>query len=132
MTDPAVVALALSRLADQSAPHRPDHHTVVADAEAAFRDVEDAADFLERDGETHLREAVAAAERWGDDAVAARGEALLATLERYRTAASRRPDSADDGFTDDDFDGGAGTDDVDRRPVSPRSHNPFRGGRHTD
>lgn len=91
MTDPAVVALALSRLADQSAPHRPDHRVVVADAEAAFRDVEDAADFLECDGETRLREAVAAAERWGDDAVAARGEALLATLKRYRTAALGDP-----------------------------------------
>lgn len=85
--DATAVAAALARLADQSAPHRPDHRRVVVDAEAAFRDVEDAATFLDRDGEERLRACVDAARRWGDDDVAARGEAVLERLRRFRAAA---------------------------------------------
>ena len=111
----AAVAAALTRLADQSAPHRPDHRRIVEDAERACRDLGDAADFLEHDGDARLRAAVAAARRWEDDDVADRGETLLDSLARYRDAAASAPDEACPG----------------RRSVSLRSHNPLRGGRLT-
>lgn len=87
VTDTEAVATALRRLAARSTPERPAPRSVVADAEAAFRDVETAAAFLEG-GETRLRTAVDAARRDGDVAVADRGRSLLESLEHYRRAAT--------------------------------------------
>lgn len=88
MTDPADVAAALRWLAARSTPERPAPRSVVADAEAAFRDVESAATFLETGGECRLRTAVDAARREGEADVADRGRTLLETLERYRAVAT--------------------------------------------
>jgi hypothetical protein len=85
---PTAVAAALTRLTDQSAPHRPDHRRVVEDAERAVRTLGDAATFLDRSGEERLGAAVAAARRWGDDDVADRGQTVLDSLTRYRNAAA--------------------------------------------
>lgn len=116
MTVPSAIAAALTRLADQSAPHRPDHRRVVDDAERAFRSVGDAAVFLgDEAGEERLEAAVEAARRWGDDQVAVRGEALLDSLATVRTAATT-PETGSKPAT---------------RSVSPRSHNPLTGGQRT-
>lgn len=87
------LAKALTRLALQSPPHRPDHRRVVADAEEAMQQVEAAATFLDDGGEADLRRAITMATRWGAEGVAERGSDVLATVARYRTAASRTADS---------------------------------------
>ncbi|MBP1985555.1 hypothetical protein [Halolamina salifodinae] len=93
MTDPDAVARALARLAG-GAPRNSEHNAddpparVVADAEAAMKELDRAAAFVNGDGEGRLRRATQNAQEAGDDVVAARGQAVLSTLSAFRRAAS--------------------------------------------
>jgi hypothetical protein len=87
VTDPRLVADALSRLADGTAPNSLDYRRVVADAAAAVADVRAAATFVSAGGHARLRVATLTADRAGDDEIAARGRRALDALEEVRTAA---------------------------------------------
>jgi len=104
MPDPDVVARALARLADGShRRYRSNDATpeqTVVEAEAAIESVDSAAAFVDAGGQAALRRAVDAAANAGDESVAARGRAVLTTLDSFRAAATggdERP--ADDGRT---------------------------------
>ncbi|WP_435116774.1 hypothetical protein [Halolamina sp. C58] len=92
MPDPDAVARALARLADgrqrQYDADDAEPERTVADAEAAIESVDGAAAFVDDGGEVGLRHAVDAAENAGDDGVAARGRAVLTTLDAFRDAAA--------------------------------------------
>ncbi|MFD1525393.1 hypothetical protein [Halolamina salina] len=88
MPDPDAVARALARLADGShRQHGDDPERTVGEAEVAIGDVDSAAAFVDNDGEAALRRAVDAAEKAGEDGVAARGRTVLETLDAFRDAA---------------------------------------------
>jgi hypothetical protein len=100
--DSDAVAAALARLVTGSAPSEasPPIHTgnepsapdrVVADAEAALTDLPSAAAFVDEGGEQRLHRAI---EESDDDRIEERGRAVLAALERLRTAAE--PSGTDD------------------------------------
>lgn len=93
--DPDSVKASLRRLAGV------DERSVIERADAATRDLEAAAEFVESTG---LAELAAAVETVDDPALADRGERALAAFRRYRAAAAGRLDA------DDQFHPGRGTD----------------------
>lgn len=89
---PAEVRRALRSLATgdarESANGRIEPARVVDEATDAFADVHDAAAFVADDGLDRVRRAIGAAERTGERKTARAGQRLLATVERYRAAAT--------------------------------------------
>lgn len=85
-TDPDGVKASLRRLADA------DERAVIERAEAATRDLEAAAEFVETTG---LDELAAAVETVDDEDLSARGERALTAYRRFREAAAGRLDPED-------------------------------------
>ena len=103
VTDPDAVARALSRLATDSAQSygvdsariagRPESNVtgpreVIDDAEAAMKQVDRAAAFLDAGGEAQLRQAVQIADARAESSLASRGRELLTALSAFRSAAN--------------------------------------------
>lgn len=109
MPDRDAVAAALARLAAGES-QSPGHEAVIDDAEAALDSIERAATFVQAGREAALRDAVEASQERGDRGTAARGREVLATLARYRQAATPEDGSAGDGDHDDHSDADRRTD----------------------
>jgi len=109
--DPDGVKASLRLLADG------DERVVIERADAAKRDLETAAEFVETAGLDELRVAVESVE---DPALTERGERALATFRRFREAAAGHLD-------DDHFHSGRGTDLTrDDKPGSDDAGDPHR------
>ena len=115
MVSTTAVKRALAALATRTDTARRPYVAVIDEADAARADVRRAAGFVDAVGLDRLAEAVAAADRAGDEAIASRGRE---TLDAYR--AFRRAAAGDTGEESDA--GGAG----DAHDSADRDH--FRSG----
>lgn len=95
---------------------------VVTEAETAVERLDTAAEFLAADGEVRLRRAVARAERQDRRRLARRGQRVLATVERFRAAATAGDLPPADGL---DRSGNSG------RPTDDECHRPGAESRET-
>ena len=95
MASTAAVKRALSALASRTDTATRPSGAVIDEAEAAQTDLRRAAGFVDADGLDRLDEAIAAAERAGDERAAERGREARAAFRRFREAAGGAP--GDDG-----------------------------------
>ncbi|WP_435074978.1 hypothetical protein [Halorubrum sp. HHNYT27] len=92
MVSTTAVKRALAALATRTDTATRPYVAVIDEAEAARTDLRRAAGFVDSVGLDRLSEAVAAAERAGDEAAAERGRTALKTYRRYREAAANGAD----------------------------------------
>ncbi|WP_144924915.1 hypothetical protein [Halorubrum salsamenti] len=95
MVSTVAVKRALSALASRTDTATHPSIAVIDEADAARSDLQRAAAFVDADGVSRLDEAIAAAERAGDEAAAERGREARTAFRRFRAAAAG----------DDDWDG---------------------------
>ena len=88
MVSTTAVKQALAALATRTDTATRPYVAVIDEAEAARTDLRRAAGFVESVGLDRLEEAVAAAERDGDETAAERGRAALAAYRGFREAAA--------------------------------------------
>jgi len=88
MVSTAAVKRALSALASRTDTATRPSVAVIDEADAARADLRRAAGFVDSGGLDRLDEAIAAAERAGDEADAARGREARAAFRRFREAAA--------------------------------------------
>jgi len=102
MVSTAAVKRALSALANRTDTATRPSVAVIDEADAARTDLRRAAGFVDSGGLDRLDEAIAAAERDGDEADAARGREARAAFRRFREAAAGGGDNGDDSRGGDD------------------------------
>ncbi|WP_424013992.1 hypothetical protein ACOZ35_13090 [Halorubrum xinjiangense] len=112
MVSTTAVKRALAALATRTDTARRPYVAVIDEADAARTDLRRAAGFVDAVGLDRLAEAVDAADRAGDEAVAERGRDALAAYRGFRRAAG--------GDTDEDDHGGS--------KASPTHSDHFRSG----
>nr|WP_049984361.1 hypothetical protein [Halorubrum sp. BV1] len=88
MVSTTAVKRALAALATRTDTATSPAVAVIDEADAARTDLRRAAGFVHGGGLNRLREAIAAAERDGDDAAAERGHEALDAYRRFRAAAA--------------------------------------------
>jgi hypothetical protein len=88
MVSTAAVKRALSALASRTDTATRPSVAVIDEAAAARSDLRRAAAFVEADGLGRLDEAIAAAERAGDETAAERGREARSAFRRFRRAAA--------------------------------------------
>ncbi|PAU85421.1 hypothetical protein CK500_01755 [Halorubrum salipaludis] len=88
MVSTVAVKRALSALASRTDTATRPSVAVIDEADAARADLRRAAAFVDADGLDRLDDAIAAAERDGDEAVAERGREARAAFRRFREAAA--------------------------------------------
>jgi len=88
MVSTAAVKQALSALASRTDTATRPSVAVIDEADAARSDLRRAAGFVDSGGLDRLDEAIAAAERAGDEAAAERGREARAAFRRFREAAA--------------------------------------------
>lgn len=128
MVSTATVKRALAALATRTDTAIRPYVAVIDEADAARTDLRRAAGFVDAVGLDRLAEAVAAAERDGNEVAAERGHDALATYRRFRDVASETsslPDRSGNSGTDDPamadhFHSGPGTPKPDTRQRSSR------------
>mgnify|MGYP006955951822 CR=1 FL=1 len=96
MVSTAAVKRALSALASRTDTATHPSVGVIDEADAARSDLRRAAAFADADGRARLEEAIAAAERAGNEAAAERGREARATFRRFREVATGSRDGGGD------------------------------------
>lgn len=97
MVSTIAVKRALSALATRTDTATHPYVAVIDEADAARTDLRRAAEFVDAVGLDQLDEAVAAADRDGDEATADRGREALAAYRRFREAAGNGNGDCDGG-----------------------------------
>ncbi|ACM55788.1 hypothetical protein [Halorubrum lacusprofundi] len=102
MVSTAAVKQALSALASRTDTATRPSVAVIDEADAARSDLRRAAGFVDSGGLDRLDEAIAAAERAGDEAAAERGREARAAFRRFREAAADSDNRGGDDRAGDD------------------------------